>query len=115
MAETKYVAKLNIKGEDYVIQDDELTTKVNGLHLDMSIDSETYVVTLDLKDNNNTKLGTTQTIDLPLESVVVNGSYDSQTKTIVLTLDNGTEVEIPIGDLISGLQSEITSQNKLLI
>lgn len=125
MAETKYVAKLNIKGEDYVIQDDELTTKVNGLHLDMSINPETYVITLDLKDNNNTKLGTTQTIDLPLESVVVNGRYDSPTKTIILTLDNGTEVTIPIGDVIStetserkdadnNLQTQITSNKSAI-
>lgn len=125
MAETKYVAKLNIKGEDYVIQDDELTTKVNGLHLDMSINPETYVITLDLKDNNNTQLGTTQTIDLPLESVVVNGRYDSLTKTIILTLDNGTEVTIPIGDVIStetserkaadnNLQTQITSNKSAI-
>lgn len=79
----------------------------------MTIDSSTYVVTLQAKDVNGTNIGTAQTIDLPLESVVVNGSYNSQTKKLVLTLQNGNTVEIDISDLISGLQNEITSTNKL--
>ena len=40
-------------------------------------------------------------------------SYDSVNKKIVLTLENGNTVDIPVGDLIAGLQTEITSQNKL--
>lgn len=79
----------------------------------MTIDSNTYVVTLQAKDVNGTNLGTAQTIDLPLESVVVNGSYNSSTKKLILTLQNGNTVEIDISDLISGLQNEITASNKL--
>ena len=79
----------------------------------MTIDSNTYVVTLQAKDVNGTNLGTAQTIDLPLESVVVNGSYNSLTRKLVLTLQNGNTVEIDISDLISGLQNEITANNKL--
>lgn len=81
--------------------------------LTMSIDSTTYVVTTTLKDQDGNTLGTAQTIDLPLESVVVNGSYDSVNKKIVLTLQSGTTIDIPVADLVSGLQTEITSSNKL--
>lgn len=59
-----------------------------GASLTMSIDSSTYVVTTTLKDQDGNTLGSVQTIDLPLESVVVNGSYDDTTKKIILTLQN---------------------------
>lgn len=81
--------------------------------LNLSVDNTTYVVTAQLKDQDGANLGTAQTIDLPLESVVVNGSYDSTNKKIVLTLQSGSTIDIPVADLVSGLQSEITSTNKL--
>lgn len=78
-----------------------------------TIDSSTYVMTLQLKDQDGSNIGTAQTIDLPLESVVVNGSYDSTNKQIVLTLQNGNTINVPVADLVSGLQSEITAQDPL--
>jgi len=80
--------------------------------LDLSIDSTTYVVTATLKDQDWTTLST-DTIDLPLESVVVWGSYDAVNKKVVLTLENGNTVEFSVADLVAWLQSEITSSNKL--
>lgn len=84
-----------------------------GHTIEMSIDSSTYVVSLSLKNSAGTVLGTTQTIDLPLESVVVSGNYDAQTKEVVLTLQGGSTIRFSVADLVSGLQTEITSQNKL--
>lgn len=88
------------------------TTKY-GSSLMLSINSSNYVVTAQLKDQDGNNLGTAQTIDLPLESVVVNGSYDDTTKKIILTLQNGNTVEFSVADLVSGLQTEITASNKL--
>ena len=88
------------------------TTKY-GASLDLDINSSTYVVTAQLKDQDGNTLGTAQTIDLPLESVVVSGSYDSANKKVVLTLQNGSTIEFSVADLVAGLQSEITSSNKL--
>lgn len=82
-------------------------------NLSLSINSSTYVVTAQLKDQDGNNLGSSQTIDLPLESVVVNGSYDDATKKIILTLQNGNTIEFSVADLVSGLQSEITSSNML--
>jgi hypothetical protein len=50
------------------------------------VNTTTYVVTATLKDQDGTTLST-DTIDLPLESVVVSGSYDSVNKKIILTLE----------------------------
>lgn len=89
------------------------TLKTNtGSLIDLEINGTTYVITLSLKNQDGTVIST-DTIDLPLESVVVGGSYDAVNKKIVLTLENGNTVDIPVGDLIAGLQTEITSQNKL--
>lgn len=89
------------------------TTTKYATALDLSLNTTTYVITGQLKDQDGNNLGTAQTIDLPLESVVVSGSYDDENKEIVLTLQSGSTIEIPVGDLIAGLQSEITSSNKL--
>lgn len=89
------------------------TLKTNtGSLIDLEINQTTYVVTLTLKDQDGNTIST-DTIDLPLESVVVSGSYDSTNQKIVLTLQNGTTIDIPVGALIAGLQTEITSSNKL--
>lgn len=89
------------------------TLKTNTASLiDLEINQTTYVVTLSLKDVDGNIIST-DTIDLPLENVVVSGAYDSTNQKIVLTLQSGDTVDIPVGALVSGLQSEITSQNKL--
>ena len=81
--------------------------------LSLTINSQTFVMTGQLKDQNGNNLGAAQTIDLPLESVVVDGSYDSQTKEVVLTLQSGNTVEFSVADLVSGLQTELSENNKL--
>ena len=88
------------------------TIDETGNKISLSINSSTYVMTLTLKDKNNNTLST-GTVDLPLESVVVSGSYDSVNKKIVLTLQSGSTIEFSVADLVSGLQTEITNANKL--
>ena len=84
-----------------------------GATFEASINSTTYVMTMTLKDQDGNTLGTAQTVDLPLESMVVSGSYDDTTKKIILTLQSGSTVEFSVADLVSDLQTEITSSNKL--
>lgn len=76
-----------------------------GASLLLTIDSSTYVVTAQLKDPVGNNLGEAQTIDLPLESVVVSGGYDENTKEVVLTLKDNSVIRFSIGDLIDGLVS----------
>jgi len=81
--------------------------------LSLTINSSTFVMTGQLKDQDGNNLGIAQTIDLPLESVVVGGSYDDTTKKVVLTLQNGNTVEFSVADLVAGLQTELSATNKL--
>ena len=74
----------------------------SGHSIVLSINNTTYVLTAQLLDANNNVLNT-QTIDLPLETMVVNGSYNDQTKKIVLTLQSGSTIEFSVADLIDGL------------
>ena len=81
--------------------------------LSLSIDSSTYVLTLSGTKVDGTSFVVPNPVDLPLESVVVSGSYDSATKKVILTLKDGSTIDFSIADLVSGLQTEITSTNKL--
>lgn len=83
-----------------------------GAAIELNINSSTYVMTLNLK-NSAGQVISTGSIDLPIESMVVNASYNSANKTIVLTLQNGNTISFSVADLVSGLQTEITSINKL--
>lgn len=87
------------------------TTKY-GHSIDLSLDTNDYKLTVSLKDQDGTVLNS-KVVDFPIESVVVNGSYDSTNKKIVLTLQNGNTIDVPVGDLVAGLQTEITSVNML--
>lgn len=83
-----------------------------GSYVDLEINTTNYVATLSLKNSSGTVISS-DSIDLPLESVVVSGSYDDSNKKIVLTLQSGNTIDIPVGDLVAGLQTEITSSNKI--
>lgn len=84
----------------------------SGAEVDFTIDSNTYVLTLDLKNKEGITVSSAN-VDLPLEATVIGGSYDKTNKKLTLVLQSGQNIEIPLGDLIRGLQSEITEQNKL--
>ena len=88
-----------------------------------TINNTTYVMTISLyADAEGTVLLSTATVDLPLESIVTSATYydsytyggTTYTKVIVLVLSTtSVPTIVPVGDLISGLQTEITAQNKL--
>ena len=111
---TSNISTINGKIPSGASSTNKLTTRdvVVG-SVDLSINNSTYVVTLQCKDVDGNNLGSAKTIDLPLESVVVSGSYDSTNKKVILTLQDGSTIEFSVADLVSGLQTEITSSNKL--
>lgn len=82
-----------------------------GASLSLTMNTTTYVLTAQLKDQSGNNLGTAQTIDLPLESVVVSGSYDKSTKKVVLTLKDGSTVDFSVADLVSGLVPDTRKVN----
>lgn len=96
------------------------TTKYAS-NLSASIDNQTFVITLQLKDQDGNNLGSAQTIDLPLESLISSANYydtytydgTTYTDVIVMIFSTGQTIIIPVADLVQGLQREITVNNKL--
>lgn len=87
---------------------------VNGFvkTLEVAMDSSTYVLTFTCKNGTGATIST-QSIDLPLESVVVSGEYDSATQSIILTLQNGNTITIPVSDLVDGLVDTTTFETAI--
>lgn len=83
-----------------------------GHTIEMNVDNTTYILTLNLKNFDGTIIST-QNVDLPLESMIVNGRYDEDTKMIVLTLQSGQEISFSVADLISGLVPDTRTINGL--
>jgi len=80
-----------------IIESDYVKISETGNKLDMDNDYKIY-----LKDKNNNVLSY---VDLPLESVVVNGSYSNLTKKVTLTLQNNSTIEFSVANLVDGLIS----------
>lgn len=111
---TNVINSINLKIPSGASSSNKMTTRDEVVgSVDLTIDSSTYVVTLQCKDVDGNNLGSAKTIDLPLESVVVGGSYDSTNKKVILTLENGQTIEFSVADLVSGLQTELSASNKL--
>lgn len=86
---------------------DKITLLENksGSKLNLTLNTENYVMTLELL-NAKDEIISTQSIDFPLEQVIINGRYENG--SLILTLQNGTEITIPISSLINGLVNEET-------
>ncbi|MCD8286531.1 MAG: hypothetical protein LUD50_04840 [Clostridia bacterium] len=69
------------------------------------MDNTTYVITVALTNVNNETIASAQ-VDLPMESTVVGGTYDSENKQVTLTLTSGGSVSFSVADLVEGLVSQ---------
>lgn len=52
-------------------------------------------------------------VDLPIESLVTNVSYNDTNNDLVITLQNGNKLSVPLDNIISGLATTSQLQNKL--
>lgn len=86
------------------------TGDIAGVNMDID---ESYILSVVLKKKDGTDVGEPSSVDLPLEEMIVSGYYDNTTQKVVLTLRNGNIIQFSVADLVSGLQSEITTSNKL--
>lgn len=110
--QNKYKFKIFCAGYEY--DDTEIRNEISqraliseaGRYVELELNPNTYVLTAKLKDKNNNLISTSTPIDLPLESMIVNATYDSTTKSLIITLQNGNTTSIPLGDLIDGLATE---------
>lgn len=88
-----------------------------GSQIDLTIDKTTYKMKAVLKNFEGAVLSESKEIDLPLEQMIIKGSYNAATKKLTLTLRNNQEgvdnnsIEIDISDLIDGLVAETRTIN----
>ena len=87
----------------------ELKTNT-GTTISMSMDTTNYKLTMALKNREGTTLST-QTIDFPIESMVVSARYDSTNKVIIMTLQSGSTISFSVADLVSGLVPDTRTIN----
>lgn len=73
-----------------------------GNKLSLSI-NEDYIMKIQLL-NENEEVLSEKTLDLPLESVVVNASYEAG--NLILTLQNGSTVPVSLKDMVTGLVND---------
>ena len=66
-----------------------------------------------LIDQDGAPIGDVEAFSIPTGSVVVDGSYDSESGNIELTLENGNTIEVPATAFQNGLQAKIDANNKL--
>lgn len=104
LKETSEKNTSNINEFNKNLQNYSLVTET-GYKLDLSIDNSTYIMTIKLLDKNENVLSTGE-IDLPIESMIINVSYDSNIKRLTFSLQNGNVIKVPLNDLISGLVTE---------
>ncbi len=76
-----------------------------GVDISMSMDPETYVLNLTLK-NQNGQILREQSIDLPIESMFIGAFFNEETKTLVFTMQSGETIEVPLTTIISGLVND---------
>ena len=79
----------------------------SGNSIDVTLDKTTYKLNIALKNKNGDTLSTKE-VDFPSELAFVDADYDKTNKKIVFVMENGTQVDVPIGDLVNGLVSEST-------
>ena len=76
-----------------------------GNKIILHINSDDYKMYAELLNKNDETINVSNIIDLPIESMIVDGRYDNETKKLILVLNNGNEIEVPLGALINGLVS----------
>lgn len=108
------LAHLVIEGTTYDIQDEELTSKFDGLTIELSLSND-YIITATLKDGNNTTLSTA-TIDLPSENSLVSLDYDNTTNEIIgIYRDDTVAVPHRIRVELDNLQEKLTAGQNISI
>lgn len=77
-------------------------SKVAQLNISRNLQTSDYTFTITTVDGT---VLAQDSINIPVDSVVQSGTYDPTTKSVILTLNNGNSISIPVGGLVSGLAS----------
>ena len=70
-----------------------------------AVNPNNFKIKIAIDDVNGIEMSEAE-IDLPLESVVVGATVSDDGTTLILTLQNGNTVDVPIGDIFRGIATE---------
>lgn len=74
-----------------------------GSSISLTMDPDTFEVYAKLKDKDGNEIAS-DSVDLPLETMIVNVAYDNDTKSLTITLKNGNVLTpIPVSSIVAGL------------
>lgn len=73
--------------------------------LDVTLNQEDYKLKIFLKNSDGQTLSEKE-VDFPIESMIVNATYNKETKEIEMILQNENKIKFSVADLISGLISQ---------
>lgn len=88
--------------EDSALEDYALVEE-SGYSLGLSVSADDYILKIELKNKAGSVLDM-QTVDLPLETMVVGAEYEDG--QLILTLQNGTTVDVDVSAMVSGLVND---------
>ncbi|MBR3680624.1 MAG: hypothetical protein IKL79_01310 [Clostridia bacterium] len=80
--------------------------------IDVSVNQETYVLTITLKGLTDGVMSTA-TVDLPIEQIVVSGTVSADGDELILTLKNGETITIPVSGIVLGLVEQTSAANQI--
>ena len=84
-------------------------TNIAGLVQSIAVDDATGVITLTKYNGSTTQIQTT------LNKLAINFAYDYSTQSIILTLNDGTEVSIPLSSFIQNNEFDNTSTINFIV
>lgn len=90
---------------------DEIVLQLTS-NLILTVNPLTYILTATLLNKDDEEIAS-QSIDLPLEEMIISIDYDSETKEIIFELKSGEVRRVPVGDIISGLVDLDTFNNAI--
>lgn len=74
------------------------------VNFNMSLDNSTGILSVELLNANGDVLANAS-VDFPTETMVVDARFDESTNSLILVLQNGNEISVPIGAILKGLVS----------
>lgn len=90
----------------YLVEDYALDNEA-GNKLNIVLDSKTYKMKIQLINKKNEVINTSNEIDLPIEQMIKSITYDKDSKELVITMEDGTQIRVPISDLTENLVKEV--------
>lgn len=88
---------------------DEIVLQLTS-NLLLTVNPLTYILTISLLNKDNEEIAS-ESIDLPLEEMIVSIDYDKNTKEIIFELKSGETRRVSVGDIVSGLVDLTTFNN----